>query len=129
MRPRPRRAHVCASAADWRALCERARDCARLAQLAEGSPGVGQEAARHDLVLLAGGLRGALTGMFHTSAGWSAYQAAGGFLELARAFAHPDTAPQRRSALAPAVEHAAAFLIGVLDEISPAPRERADIDG
>lgn len=128
----PRRPIVCASPADWRRLAERARDCARLAQaegVNAGGAAAGCLSAGVDLTLLAGSLRGALTGVFQQRAGWSAYQAAGGFLELARAFAHPDTAPQRRAALAPAVEHAAAFVLGVLDEISPGPRERADIDG
>lgn len=123
--PVSRRPIVCASVADWRALAERARACAVLAGLGEA---VTARDAQFELACLANGLRGAVTGLFH-AAGYSAQQAAGGFLELARAFAHPDTAPQRRSALAPAVEHAAAFVLGVLDEISPGPRERADIDG
>lgn len=125
-----RRPRVCASLADWRALAERVHACAVQAQRAASAGDAAlQLVAERDLPNLAHALRGALTGVFNTTAGWSAYEAAAGFLHLARAFAHRDTAPQRRLALAPAVEHAAAFLLGVIDEVAPAPRARVDLDG
>lgn len=101
MSRRRRRMVVVETRAQWRELLRLAQECA-----GESPPPPG------DLrwMRLAHDVRGALTGLFMTECGYSTFEFANGFKQLAAAFAKDSTDPALKVAMAATVRAGATFL-------------------